>query len=180
MLQIKVPTGDEGYNHETKEFVPLAWFELEMEHSLCSLSKWESFFKRPFLSKAEKTPEEILWYIEAMTLTPNVPPEVFQNLSQDNIAEINNYITDLMTATTIKEVDTGSSYKIVTAELIYYWMVALNIPFECQHWHLNRLFALIRVCNEMNGPKKKMGRREAMDQQRDLNAERRARFGTSG
>jgi hypothetical protein len=171
----------EAYNEETREFVIADGFKLELEHSLVSLSKWESKFEKPFLSTENKTPEEILWYMKAMALTQDVPEEVYQRLSEDNIEEIDSYIGAKMTATWFREdANQRRSREIITAELVYYWLFSYGIPKECEDWHLNRLFTLIKVFSEKNKPPKKMSKAEAAQQNRSLNAQRRAQMGSSG
>ena len=178
MLQITIPASemyDGEFFHEYKEQT------LQLEHSLVSLSKWESKWRKPFLSKDNKTDEEILDYIKCMTITQNVPPETYLRLTMDNIKEINAYIDSPMTATTFSDHKTGKSGReIVTSELVYYWMIALNIPFECQKWHLNRLLTLIRVCELKNAPPKKRSKRDIMSNNAALNAARRKQFNTRG
>ncbi|MGB4293547.1 MAG: hypothetical protein WBJ37_11785, partial [Bacteroidales bacterium] len=147
MLQITIPAV-ELWDERKQEFVTTKEQTLQLEHSLVSISKWESKWCKPFLSKQEKTSEETLDYIKCMTITQNVDPEVYNYLTNKNIEEINNYINAPMTATYFSDEKTSkTSREQVTAELIYYWMIALNIPFECQKWHLNRLLTLIKVCS---------------------------------
>lgn len=180
MLKISVATA-EAYDQEHGKFVPSSFVTLELEHSLVSLSKWESKFEKPFLGTDDKTTEETIWYVKAMCLTPDVPDEVFLKLDQANIRAVSDYIAAKMTATTITDLSPQRhSREIVTAEIMYYWMVALQIPFECQYWHLNRLITLVRVINLKNAPSKSMDRRSAMQQQRSLNAQRRAAAKTLG
>lgn len=173
--------GDENFNEQTNEFLITNQIELTLEHSLVSLSSWESKWELPFLGTKEKTTEQTLDYIEHMTLDKVFPPEVFSKISNKNLLEINRYIDAKMTATTFSDTkNRPASRSIITAELIYYWMFSLTIPMECQHWHLNRLLALIRVCQIKSTPAKKMGRAEAAARQRELNAQRLAQYNTSG
>lgn len=180
MLQITIPAV-ELWDERKQEFVTTKEQTLQLEHSLVSISKWESKWCKPFLSKQEKTFEETLDYIKCMTITQNVKPEVYNYLTNKNIEEINNYIDAPMTATYFSdEKNSKTSREQVTAELIYYWMIALNIPFECQKWHLNRLLTLIKVCNIKNQPPKKRSRKEIMSRNAALNAARRKRLNTRG
>lgn len=180
MLRITIPSV-EKWDERNQEFIYTKSQTLQLEHSLVSLSKWESKWGKAFLSDRKKTTDEVVDYVKCMTLTQNVDPDVYNNLSDDNVAEINRYIEAPMTATYIaKETGAGAGKERITAELIYYWMIALNIPFECQKWHLNRLLTLIRVCNIKNQPPKKRGRKEIMRQNAALNASRRKRLNTRG
>lgn len=180
MLHLLVK-GLEFFDEETNTFSVSDDVELDLEHSLVSLSKWESFFEKPFLSSGEKTPEEILAYVKMMIITPNINDDVILSFSQDNIKEINDYINSPQSATTFGTMpEQRGRGETITAELIYYWMVAFNIPFECQNWHINRLFALIRICNIKNSKPKKMGQHEIAARNRELNAKRREQLKTSG
>ena len=181
MLKIEVPISPEGWDEIKEEFVEPEVKVLQLEHSLVSLSKWESRWNKPFLTKQEKTEAELLDYIKCMTLTQNVNPDIYFHLSKENVEQIKNYIDAPMTATTFRRDNRGGSNREqVTAELIYYWMIALNIPFECQKWHLNRLLTLVRVCNIKNQPSKKMSKRELMSRNRALNEARKKRLNTKG
>lgn len=180
MLQLQVTTA-ESYDEAAEKFVPSEQFELVLEHSLVTVSKWESKFEKPFLGPSEKSQEEIYWYILAMIQTENPPEDVLQKLSEANLAEINAYINANMTATTFHdEKNAKGSREVITTEIIYYWMVSLNIPWEAQYWHFNRLLTLIRVCNLKNQPAKKMSRNEAAQRQRAINEERRRATGSRG
>jgi hypothetical protein len=180
LLKITVP-GKEMFDDSTQEFTTDGDVDLELEHSLVSLSKWESSFEKPFLQESDKTPEELLGYVKAMTLTPGVPEEVFSRLSEDNLTAINDYINAKMTATWFNEPPGAPrSRDVITAELIYYWMTVFQIPFECETWHLNRLFTLIRICNIKQSKPKKMSRAEIAARNRELNAQRRAQTGSRG
>ncbi|HXQ38039.1 MAG TPA: hypothetical protein VN843_28790, partial [Anaerolineales bacterium] len=109
------------------------------------------------------------------------PDDVFEALSEENFQEINTYIERKMTATWFSEQPgTPGSRDVITAELIYYWMIAFQIPFECENWHLNKLFTLIRVCNIKQSKPKKMSRSEIAQRNRMLNEQRKAQLGTKG
>ena len=180
MLQITVP-GEEMWDEIEQEFVYTKEQTLSFEHSLVSISKWEAKWHKPFLSKQPLTNAEVTDYVRCMCLTEGVDPKTFDCLSNEQIKTICDYIDEPMTATTINESNSGKrSNELVTSELIYYWMVALNIPFECQYWHLNRLLTLVRVCNIKNQPPKKMSKREILSRNAALNAARRKQMNTKG
>ena len=179
MLKVTIPAS-EDYDPVRNLFINHEERILTLEHSLVSLSKWEQKFKKPFLSAEHKTTEETLAYIKFMTITSNVPDELYYRLPSSVLSEINDYIADPATATTFSDKKGKPTKEIITSELIYYWMIALGIPFECQKWHLNRLLTLIRVCGIKNTPDKKMGKGELLAQNRALNAARRKALGTKG
>ena len=181
MLTINVPISPEGWDEVKQEFVEPEYKTLQLEHSLVSLSKWESKWHKPFYSKKEKTEEEMLDYIKCMTLTKNVDSDVYNHLTIGNVKDVKDYINDPMTATTFSRDEKGqSNSETITSELIYYWMIASNIPFECQKWHLNRLITLIRVCSIKNAPPKKRSKRDIMSRNAALNAARRKQMNTKG
>ena len=183
VLVLEVPL-TESFDEERMEFVTSSAIKLELEHSLVSLSKWEAKFEKPFLSNTEKTSEESLWYIKCMTLTPDVPPEVFSLLTEKHIKEISDYINGKQTATWFRDDPSRPrSHEVITGEIIYYWMLSLNINIEAENWHLNRLITLIRVVQEKNAPPKKRTRTEQADlarQRRELNEQRRRQFASNG
>ena len=180
MLEIVIEE-PEQWDEKNEIFIESKKHILRLEHSLVSISKWESKWGKPFLSKEDKTVEQTIDYIKMMTLTQNVDSKIYNYLSNENIFEINKYIEAPMTATTFsKDNNQGRSNEIITSELIYYWMIALNIPFECQKWHLNRLLTLIRVCNIKNQPPKQMGKQELMRRNTAINEARRKKLNSKG
>ena len=177
MLRLKIPAA-ELWNEKTNEFEYTKPVELELEHSLVSLSKWESFYEKPFLNNEGLTDKETLYYIECMCITQDIDPEVFNFLTDKNIQQVNSYISKKHTATwfsdTPKEnVSNGADKTVVTSEIIYYWMISLGVPFEAQFWNLNRLLTLIRVLNIKNKPPEKLTKEEAIARVRDINAKHR-------
>lgn len=180
MLKLTVPE-TELFDDRTNEFLMVKETTLQLEHSLVSLSKWETKWQIPFMGKDPKTDEQLIDYIRCMTITQNVDPLVFKVLTADNIRQVDKYVNDPMTATTFHNHTNGQGNKeIFTSELIYYYMVAFNIPFECQKWHLSRLLTLIRICSIKNQPEKKMSKGEIMSRNRALNAARRQQLHTKG
>lgn len=180
MLQIEVPD-TECFDENSSEFVMINGRTLHLEHSLISLSKWESKWHKPFLEKKERTMEETIDYIRCMSLDKNVDENVYFGLTDENIEDINKYIDDPMTATWFNDQDTPSNRRITTAEVIYAQMVKAGIPFECEKWHLNRLMTLLRVCAiENSDSSKKMTRNQILQQNRELNEKRRAAAKSKG
>lgn len=186
MLELTIK-GSETFDSETQVFGKTEDVVLKLEHSLVSLSIWESKWEKPFLSREEKTTEEVYGYIQAMSLEGEIPKEVLARLSSENVSDLNKYIEAKMTATWFNTAAAPRSgpASVITAEVIYHWMTALQIPYECQYWHLNRLITLVKVINEKNaeasnGKKKQNPTRSSLDARRELNAARRAKMETSG
>lgn len=181
MLQIIVPP-TEFYNDKIEEFFKTKELELSLEHSLISLSKWESKWHKPFLVKTPKTSEETSYYIKCMTINKGIDPQTYDLIMfhQNILDDINHYIEDPMTATTFPKEEKKPNREIITSELIYFWMVSYNIPLPCEQWHLNRLLTLINVCSVKNQPKKKISEREILNRQRLLNEQRLKQFNTTG
>lgn len=182
MLTIEIEEQD-LFNDESQEFIKIKKQKIQLEHSLVSLSKWESKWEKPFLSTKEKTNEEIIDYIRCMTITQNVDPNVYLYLSKNNKDKISKYISANMTATKFFEAENKSGnnkQEIITAELIYYYMLRAQIPVEFQKWHLNRLTTLIKVCGIKDNPKQKMSKSELMNRNKQLNEARKKELNTKG
>lgn len=182
MLKLVIPKSQEHYDSEKNEFFTMDEHIIMLEHSLMSVAKWEAIWEKPFLSKEPKTNQQTIDYIKCMTLTQNVDERVYYCLTDKNIKDVSEYIEKSMTATWFSEDNNKPRNKeIITAEVIYYWMIANNIPFECQKWHLNRLLTLIRVCNTKNAAQtKKMSKSEIRSKNKELNALRRKRLHSKG
>ena len=179
MLRLKVVTS-EGFDESLGKFVEGDYVVLELEHSLASVSKWESKWEIPFLGTDKKTTEQVLDYVRMMFSGTEFPEEIVQYFSKKNYDDINEYINAKMTATTFRETKQSANREIVTSELIYYWMIALGIPFECESWHLNKLLTLIKVCNIKNQKPTKMTKQDMAAEQRRLNDERRQAMRSKG
>lgn len=182
MLEIIVP-GKELFNEETQEFIYTKPRNLRLEHSLVSLSKWESKHRKPFLvAKEGLTKDELIDYVRCMTITQNVPEDVYYSIARDQIEQILRYIDEPMTATwfSVNKQTSSQTRETVTSEIIYYWMCAHQIDWKAEKWHLNRLLTLIRVCNAKNGASGKMNRKDIMKQNREINAARRRKMRSSG
>ena len=181
MLELNIPER-ELFDEENEEFINTKSTTIRLEHSLVSISKWESKWKKAFLkARQEFTREEMLDYVRCMTISQNVDPLVYKALTATELEKVSAYINDEKTATTFAKLD-GSrpSRQVVTSELIYYWMTAYQIPWEAQKWHLSRLLALIEICNIKNGGSKKMPKSAVLNRNRVLNAQRRAAMNTKG
>lgn len=179
MYTLIIPDCNDLWDEEKEEFVSRKGARIKIEHSLVSLAKWEQHYHKPFLGKIEKSVEESLYYIKCMTLTQNVPDSVYLNITNDQLREVDAYINDSMTATTFSKIEgkegASPNHEILTNELIYYYMIALNIPVEFQKWHLNRLITLIEVCKRKNTPPKKMNAQQLAQHHQSVNARYRAK-----
>lgn len=178
MIKIIIPAS-ERFDESTSTFINTPETMIHLEHSLVSISKWESKWKTPFLSKDEKTTDQVIDYVKCMSLE-DVDDEIYNSLTTGNMIEISNYIDSPMTATTFSEQSNKTSSEIITSEIIYYWMITFNIPMECQNWHINRLLTLIRVCNIKNSPDKKMSKNDIARRNRALNEARLKKLNTRG
>lgn len=180
MLSIIIPAF-ECFDEKTNTFLNFPDTPIQLEHSLVSISKWEEKWHKPFLDKKPKTVQESIDYIRCMTLSKNVDPNVFIGITDENIDQINAYMEDPMTATWFNQKDKEKpSREVITAEIIYYWMIAMNIPPEYQKWHINKLLTLIRVCNIKNAPPKKTNRADSLAERRALNEARKAKMHSKG
>lgn len=179
MLTLHLPE-KEFFNEQTSEIFTMKAKTLVLEHSLVSLSKWEQRWQKPFLAKGDKTRDETLSYIKCMTITQKVDPNIFTMYEEELREAVMEYIEKPMTATIINENDSKINNDIITSEIIYFWMIQFNIPFECQKWNLNRLLTLIRVCSLKLQKGKRMSRSEIVKRNRDLNSQRRKKLGTKG
>ena len=181
MLQLTVK-GGQVYDEATNKVITIKGQTIQLEHSLVSVSKWEQKWKKPFLNNNQMTVEMSIDYVRCMTLTQNVNPDIYNYLTPDDLQVVRDYIDDPMTATWFKNQNRRPNRDVITSEIIYYWMITFGIPLDpCQKWHLNRLLTLVRVCDEKSNPgRKKMSKKAAAMQYRDLNAMRRARLGSRG
>ena len=182
MLQLTIPISPEGWDEVKEEFIEPVTKTIRLEHSLVSLSKWESKWHKPFLTNDKHSYEETLDYIRCMTITQNVDPDVYNHIDDDLIRQVDAYINDPMTATTFPKDDkpTSPAIEITTSELIYYWMSSFNIPIECQTWHLNRLMTFIRICEVKNAPKKKRSIHDIMSRNKARNEANKKFFKSKG
>ena len=180
MIEVRIPES-EAFDARTNEFISLKAYTLSLEHSLVSISKWESTWKKPFLHTKNKTNVEMLDYIRCMTITQNIPDEAYYRIPESEFERVAKYIEDPMTATTFSNQENKPRKReIVTAEVIYFWMIQANVPFECRKWHLNQLLTLLQVCAEKSQPPKKRSKNAIAKQWSALNAARRAKLHTNG
>ena len=182
MLKLTIPA-QELWDEKKERFYNIKETTIQLEHSLLSISKWEQIHKKPYLENKDLTFEESLDYIRCMTITPNVDPDIYNYITYANFKEINEYINAPMTATWFnrkKKEGTVRKKEIITNEIIYYWMISFNIPFECQKWHINHLLTLIEVCGAKQEKPEKMNKSQLRQHNKSLNAYNRNRFHSRG
>lgn len=183
MLRIEIE-GTQLWDEENEQFIVTEPMKLYLEHSLVSISKWESVYRRPYLFPQTFSKKETIDYIKCMCLDNDISDDVFYAIYGNSklMKEIDDYINSSPTATTINDNDTKKhrNSEKITSELIYYWMVANEIPFECENWHIERLLTLIQVCNVKNRPPKKQSMKDIYARNKSLNAARRAKHHSKG
>lgn len=182
MLTLTIPKR-EIWDEANESFIYTKETVLQLEHSLISVSKWEAKWHEPFMNNNNMTPEKTMSYIQFMTMNKVEDPLVYSMLTKDEIQTINDYIDNPMTATWFAKDPKKhgiSRGEIITSEVLYFYMVSLQIPFQCEKWHLNRLITLIKVCSEKNKKPDKMSKRDIMNRNRALNEARKAKMGTKG
>lgn len=187
MIEITIPKGQIVDDETGNVYRAEKDWTLVLEHSLISVQKWEAKWHVAFLNRGTRTFEQTIDYLRCMTLTPNVPEEIYYCIPEKEMKKVLDYVDDPMTATRVNddsESQRGFGRKIgrevVTAEVIYYWMISLNIPAEYKKWHLNQLLTLIRVINAKNQPKKKRRMKDVLEEYRAINEANKARFHTEG
>ena len=180
MLKLTVVLSS-SLDNETQEFIDET-FDIELEHSLASLSKWEEIWEKPLMTTQHKTDEMNFSYLECMCVTPNVTPEVFRKLTEEQMTQISEYLEKKQTATWFNDQQPeAKSGEALTAELIYFWMDSFRIDWQAQYWPLNKLLTLVKVhsVKQDNKPKPINRRQRQMDIAR-INAQRMAELGTKG
>lgn len=178
-LKLDIPQ-TELFDESTNKVYMCKPCSITLEHSLVSIHKWEQKYHRSFFSKGPKTRDELLDYIRFMTLTSNVDPLVYYSLKSYHFKDIDEYMNNPMTASTIVDTNQGKSRDVVTAELVYWWMIEFQIPYECRKWHIKTLMSLIRVCNAKSQKPKKMPKKAVMNQYSALNELRRQQMNSRG
>ena len=180
MLQLFIPKA-EYWDEKKEEFVYVGKdVTLKLEHSLISISKWEAKWHVSFF-QSEKTNEMLLSYIECMTLNSDVDQSIYLRLTKEHYDQINKYLSDSMTASTVKDIKKHPrTNEILTSELIYYYMIQYGIPVEFEKWHINRLIMLIKICGAKGDSGAKMSRSEIFKQNKALNEARKAKWHTRG
>lgn len=180
MLKIHVPP-KEWYDEKRNEFISFDGADIELEHSLYSISEWESKWEKPFAKDSAMKRVEFLDYVRCMALN-KVDKLAYLSLTNKNVADINNYIKARHTATWFQKTNApnGRRSETITSELVYYWMIEHGIPFSCDRWNFNRLMTLIEVCNRKNSKPGKRNQNDMLLEQHRLNMERRKRLNTNG
>ena len=154
---------------------------VELEHSLHAISKWEEIHEVPFLKKdEERAPDLSIDYVRCMVVG-DLPPDFLKRLTPEQIKAAYDYLAEKRSATWFREdLHQRPSRQIITSEVVYAWMTELRIPFETQYWNFNRLMNLVKILSERQSPPKKVSKQQQMDEIRRINAERKARLGTTG